>query len=252
MWPSFFSPRTPSSLLPTQHRSNRLVWTPSIDGGWSVLHASPALKTWKWLYVLRRFSDGFGCKQKKQTRPWFAIQMPPWLFGNKCLSTKHCETLKKKEAMKRVACMEERIGWFSAADFIFSQRQPDLFMVLHETIRFCFAFQSMWMSFGMCWFCVFCMFWPQWSWMAAIILCGCSRLIEDQSFHVNRTIRSIRNTASISLPVPPCSAAATPEPVLIELHHLGVTHGCHLQKISPGRVHLWFFNVVYVYSVYYT
>lgn len=155
---------------------------------------------------------------------------------------------EQEKTMKRVACMEERIGWFSAADFIFSQKQTDLFMVLHETIRFCFAFQSMWMSFGMCWFCAFCMFWPQWSWMAAIILCGCSRLIEDQSFHVNRVIR---NPTSISLPVPPCSAAATPEPVLIELHHLGVTHGCRLQKISPGRAHLWFFNVLYVYTVCY-
>ena len=76
-----------------------------------------------------------------------------------------------------------------------------------------------------------------------------SVVVLGQSFHVNRVIR---NPASISLPVPPCSAAATPEPVLIELHHLGVTHGCHLQKISPGRAHLWFFNVLYVYAVYYT
>ena len=75
--------------------------------------------------------------------------------------------------------------------------------------------------------------------------------IEDQSFHINHTIR---NPASISLPVRPCCAAATPEPMLVKLYHLCMTHGCHPKSWprmnSSSMVFIILHVYIYIYSIY--
>ena len=129
---------------------------PSIDHGGSVLQACPALKTRKGLYVLvaHPANTTLLCKLHATLTSW----------------AKHCETLKK-EAIERAAWMEKGSGWIFGSR-LFSRNKKHVFMLFQKTMRFCFAFQSMWMNFGMCCPCAFCRSWPQWLWMAAIIFCG--------------------------------------------------------------------------------